>query len=387
MRNIGVALIFIVFIAIFGLLNYYIGLRVWQTTFSKVAFFNGKLYWILFWLIAFSYILARGADRFLPGPVSDYLNLIGGYWMAAMLYFLLILPVADIIKLIYKKFGFVPRAISGNVFMKTYAGALIVLLVIGILIYGTFNARYLKVVSYDINVDKRLEGMDKLNIVMISDAHLGATVDNSRLTKIIDKINSLEPDLVLMAGDIVDERVELFDKQKMGENFKRLKAKYGVYAVTGNHEYYGGQVKEIIQRLEEANVKVLNDDYVKIADSFYVVGREDIASESMNKKKRKSLEAILEGADKNLPIILMDHNPRDLKEPQDNGIDLQFSGHTHRGQMFPSQIVTSSIYEIDWGYLKKENFNIIVSSGVGTWGPPVRVGNSGEIVQVNLTAK
>jgi predicted MPP superfamily phosphohydrolase len=387
MRNVGVAMIFIVFLAIFGLLNYYIGLRVWQTAFSKVAFFNGRLYWILFWLIAFSYILARGAERFLPGAVSDYLNLIGGYWMAAMLYFLLILPAADIIKLIYKKFGFIPRDIPGNSFIKTYAGALIVLIVIGILIYGTFNARYLKVANYDININKKLGNVDKLNIVMISDAHLGTIVDNSRLTKIIDKINSLNPDLVLMGGDIVDERVELFDKQNMGENFKRLKSKYGVYAVTGNHEYYGGEVKEIVQRLEASNVKVLNDDYVKVADSFYVVGREDIASESMNKEKRKSLEAILTGADKNLPVILMDHNPRDLKEPQESGIDLQFSGHTHRGQMFPSQIVTSSIYEIDWGYLKKDNFNIIVSSGVGTWGPPVRVGNSAEIVQVNLAAE
>lgn len=385
MKNFGIALIFIVFIAIFGLTNYYIGVRVWQGVGSKITFLNNKVYWVVFWAVAFSYVLARGGEKFLPASIGNYLNIIGGYWMAAMLYFLLTLPIVDIIRLTDKRFAFMPRGISGNTLIKAYAGTMIVLVVIGILIYGTLNAQNLKVVNYDIKVNKNAGNVDKLNIVMISDIHLGSIVDNSRLTKIVDKINSLNPDLVLLAGDIVDEKVGIFIKQDMGQNFKRLKSKYGVYAVTGNHEYYGGEAPEIIKELEKSNVKVLMDEYVNIADSFYVAGREDIATESYYKKKRKTLEEILTGSDKNLPIILMDHNPMNLKEPQESGIDLQLSGHTHKGQMFPSRIVTRNMYEVDWGYLKKDNFNIVVSSGVGTWGPPVRIGNSAEIVQINLT--
>lgn len=384
MKSIGTVVMVIIFTAIFGFANYYIGLRVWQGTLSKIPFFNNKIYWLLFWLLAFSYIIARAAEKYLPNTVADYLNIIGGYWMAAMLYFLLLLPLADLIKIAQKKIGFIPRGISENILIKTYAGTLIVLIVIGILIYGTLNARNLKVANYDIKIDKKFEKVNNLNIVMVSDIHLGGIVDNSRLTKIVDKINSLNPDLVLLAGDIVDEKVTAFVSQNMGENFKRLQSKYGVYAVTGNHEYYGGQVDEIINELQKSNVKVLKDECIKIEDSFYLAGRLDSASEGIYKIKRKALEDILKGADKGLPIILMDHNPKDLKEPQNNGVDLQLSGHTHRGQMFPSQIITRRMYEIDWGYLKKDNFNIVVSSGVGTWGPPIRIGNSAEIVQINL---
>jgi predicted MPP superfamily phosphohydrolase len=384
MKTVGYAAIFILFIAIFGGLNYYIGLRVWQAVGSRVTFINSRVYWVLFWVIALSYVLAKTGERFLPSGLEDYLNIIGGYWMAAMLYFLLVLPVLDILRIAHKKFAFMPRSISENNFLKTYAGALIVLLVIGILIYGTFNARYIKVATYDIDISKDAGSLKQLKVVMISDSHLGNVVNNSRLTKIVDKINELKPDIVLMAGDIVDEKVGPFINQKMGENFKRLNASYGVYASTGNHEFYGGEAEDIVRELEKSKVVVLRDDYVKVADSFYIVGREDTAGERFSKEKRKKLSQILEGVDKNLPILLMDHNPQDIIEPQENMVDLQVSGHTHRGQMFPSQFITSSIYELDWGYLKKDKFNLIVSSGVGTWGPPIRVGNSSEIVQINI---
>jgi predicted MPP superfamily phosphohydrolase len=200
----------------------------------------------------------------------------------------------------------------------------------------------------------------------------------------VDRINELNPDIVFMAGDIVDEKLAPFLKQNMGEIFKKLKTKHGVYAVTGNHEFYGGEVDDIVKNLEMSGIKVLRDDNVKVADSFYVTGREDISIESYYKKKRKSVSEILANADKELPVILLDHNPRDLEEPKESGVDLQLSGHTHRGQMFPNEYFTKRLYELDWGYLKKDNFNIIVSSGIGTWGPPIRIGNSAEIVDVTI---
>jgi uncharacterized protein len=387
MRTFGFAVMLVVFILIFGLANFYIGLRGWQGVGSRIPFLNNKVYWILFWIIALSFILARFVERFVPATVGDFLNLIGGYWMAAMLYALIILPVVDLIRLARRKAAFIPRGITESEIIKTYSGILVFLLLIGILVYGTWNARNIKVSQYNIEVDKKAGSLKQIKIAMMSDFHLGAVVDNSRLSKIVDKVNELQPDIVLIAGDIIDDNIKPFMKQNMSETFKGLKAKYGVYAVTGNHDYYGGDSQELINVLETSGVKVLTDEYVKIEDSFYVSGREDLAVESYYKRSRKPINQILDGVDKSLPVILMDHNPKDLNAPMENGVDLQVSGHTHRGQMFPSRYITQSLYELDWGYLKKDNLNVVVSSGIGTWGPPIRIGNSSELVEINLKFK
>jgi uncharacterized protein len=384
MRTVGFAIMIIISILIFGGVNYYIGLRGWQGVGSLIPFLNNKVYWIMFWVIALSFILARLSGRFLPTSVGYYLDLIGGYWMAAMLYLLIILPIVDIIKLIKRRVNFIPRGISESAIIKTYLGVLILLLLLGILIYGTWNAANIKVAHYNIDIPKKAGDLKELKIAMVSDLHLGTIVDNSRLSKMVQKINELQPDIILMAGDIIDDKVAPFVKQNMGEILKELKAKNGVYAATGNHDYYGGDSEELIKNLEASGVKVLTDKYMKINDSFYVVGREDIAVESYYKRNRKPLKELLSDVDKLLPVILIDHTPKNLQEPMENGVDLQVSGHTHRGQLFPSQYITQSLFELDWGYLKKDNLNVVVSSGIGTWGPPIRIGNSSELVEIIL---
>jgi predicted MPP superfamily phosphohydrolase len=387
MKTVGYVLIFIVFISLFGGLNYYIGLRGWQRLGSLLPFMSVKLYWIIFWAIALSYVAARLGEKFLPGNIGYYLDIIGGYWMAAMLYFLIVIPIADIIRFAGRRVSFIPQGIKENTIISTYSGILGFALVLGILIYGTLNARNVKVTEYSIDMPKKAGNLSELKIALISDLHLGGIVDNARLLKMVDKINELKPDIVLIAGDIIDDKIDQFNKQNMAETLKKINSKYGVYAATGNHDYYGGDVEELIKKLEASGIKVLNDEYAKVVDSFYVAGRQDIAVESYYKRKRKPVEGILEGADKNLPIILIDHNPKDLNEPQKAGVDLQVSGHTHRGQMYPSQFITSKIYELDFGYLKKENLNVVVSSGIGTWGPPIRVGNSSELVSIVINFK
>lgn len=384
MRNVGFAIMFVIFILIFGGVNYYIGLRGWQGVGSHIPFLNNKIYWIIFWFIAFSFVIARLLEKKLPSSIRQYLDLVGGYWMAAMLYSIIILPLVDLIRFARNKARFIPRGISESDIIKTYSGILVLLLLIGILVYGTWNARNIKISNYNIEIPKKAGNLKQLKIAMLSDLHLGTIVDNSRLFKMIDKVNELEPDMVLIAGDIIDDKIEAFKKQNMSENFKRLKTKYGVYAVTGNHDYYGGDSEELIKTLETAGVKVLNDEYIKVGNNFYVAGREDIAVESYYKRSRKPLDKILDGIDKTLPIILMDHNPKDLNAAMINGVDLQVSGHTHRGQMYPNGYIIKRIYELDWGYLKKSNLNVVVSSGIGTWGPPIRIGNGSELVEINL---
>ena len=132
---------------------------------------------------------------------------------------------------------------------------------------------------------------------------------------------------------------------------------------------------------------MLRDNSVLIDNSFYVIGREDSSLERAAKIKRKDLSSLVEDLDKSKPFLLMDHQPGNLSEPEKQGIDLQLSGHTHRGRIFPANIITNGIFEIDYGYLKKNNSQFIVSSGYGTWGPPIRIGSRCEIVEINLKFK
>jgi predicted MPP superfamily phosphohydrolase len=223
---------------------------------------------------------------------------------------------------------------------------------------------------------------------MLSDLHLGDIVDKQRLSKIVIEINKLKPDLVILAGDIIDDYIQPFIDQDMGKELKKIQSKYGVYAAFGNHEYYGGSIDEIVYEYENsAGFNILRDKTVKIDNSFYLVGREDISFERYAKTKRKSLEELLKDTDKHLPIIVIDHQPTNLSQGEKAGVDLQFSGHTHKGQLLPANIITKKMYENDFGLLTKGSYNVVVSSGVGTWGPPIRIGSSSEIVQVELEFK
>ena len=139
-----------------------------------------------------------------------------------------------------------------------------------------------------------------------------------------------------------------------------------------------------ITYLEQGNVHVLRDNGLLIADSFYLVGRDDVSKERYTGMSRQDLATFMTGIDRNLPIILLDHQPHNLQDGVTQGADLQLSGHTHLGQLFPNNLLMKYLYELDWGYLRKENLQIIVSCGIGTWGPPIRIGNHPEIVNITI---
>jgi len=142
------------------------------------------------------------------------------------------------------------------------------------------------------------------------------------------------------------------------------------------------QSGDIFALLQGAGVTVLRDSYVRVDDNFTIVGRDDRAATHFTDQPRQALSAIMEDVDKSLPIILMDHQPYSLGEGQANEVDLQVSRHTHQSQVFPLNFVTKRIFEIDWGHLQKGETNIIVSTGFGTWGPPIRIGNTPEVVDI-----
>jgi predicted MPP superfamily phosphohydrolase len=378
-------LVGIVVFLIYGGLNYYIGLRGWQALFSFIPILSSKVYWPVFWLISLSFLLSRFGHKFLPTVISEAMTLVGAYWLAFMWYFLLVITALDFLRLLDRFLRLVPMEIKQS--LNPALGLTVFILVVGIISYGAWNARHPRVNHYDLTIAKQAGSLKQLHVVMVSDIHLGTIVHNDHLTKMVNTVNQLKPDLVLFAGDVFDETIESSDKQKIADTFSKLSAPYGVFAVLGNHEYISGNAVEEIKYLGEAGVKVLRDSYQEIAGSFYLIGRDDLSSERVNRVKRQSLKTLLQGVDRSLPLLLMDHQPSHLEEPVEQGVDLQLSGHTHAGQLFPIRYITSRIFEDDWGLLRKGNFQIIVSSGYGTWGPPIRLGNTPEVVDIMIKFK
>ncbi len=365
---------------IFGGLNFYIGLRGWQALFSFVPFLSSKVYWPLFLLLSFSFIVSRFSQKFLPTALFEGLTIIGAYWLAFMWYFLLVITALDILRLLDRWLRLVPAEVKKNI--NPALGLAVALLVLGIVSYGAWNARHPQVKHYDLTISKQAGPLKQLHVVMVSDIHLGTIVHNGNLTKMVKMVNDLKPDLILFAGDVFDENIESSNKQQVSDTFGTLRAPYGVFAVLGNHEYFGGNAVEAIKYLGEAGVKVLRDSSLTIAGGINLIGRDDRSGARYNGGPRQDLKTLMQGLDRSLPIIVMDHQPSQLSEPVEQGVDLQLSGHTHAGQMFPVHYITSRIFEDDWGLLRKGNFQLIVSSGYGTWGPPIRLGNTPEVVDI-----
>jgi hypothetical protein len=316
--------------------------------------------------------------------VSDALTWIGSFWLGAMVYFLMVIILFDILRLINIFIPILPFTVSGDYMNLKLAALLFTTLIISLVVsLGFNNAKNPVIKKLELSVDKKAGNIKELNIVMASDIHLGTIIGKDRFNIIVEKINSLNPDIVLLAGDIVDEDIQPVIRHNLGETLKNIKSKYGVYGITGNHEYIGG-VENACKYLTEHGVKMLRDTTVIIDNSFYVVGREDRDIKRFAGKERKPLGELVKDINKNLPVIVMNHQPFELSEAVERRVDLHISGHTHHGQQWPFNYITEKVYEISRGYEKRENTHLFVSNGVGTWGPPIRIGNRPEIVNIIL---
>jgi uncharacterized protein len=383
MKTINFVIFFSIFFALYGLLNYYIFIRGWQSipTGSSLRFF----YTLIFIIIVLSFIIGRVLENYLASSLTEILIWIGSFWLGAMLYFILTIAALDILRLLNHWFAFFPTFITSNyekskqiTVLALVAGVMITLFV------GYINASTPKIKTLKFSVARKKSEVRFMNIVIASDIHLGTIVGKKRFDRMITSINDLNPDLVLFPGDIVDEDIAPVIRENIGESLMTIKSKYGVYGITGNHEYIGG-VEKACQYLSAHNVTMLRDSSVKINNCLNLVGREDRSINQFRGKKRKLLSELIEQVDRNYPIILMDHQPFKLEEAQQCGVDIQLSGHTHHGQLWPLNLITENVYELSWGLTKKGDTQYYVSCGLGTWGPPIRVGNRPEIVNIKLT--
>jgi len=377
MRNVLFITAAIAIFLVYGLINYYIYSRGLQA-FRPAGIFH-TIYSVAFAFLAVSFIASVFLERADVVSVGRPLNWIGSFWLAAFVYLLLVSVAVDVFRLANHFVPFFPQFISSNPGRAArVAGVCTVSVTLLVVLFGFINAHYIRVRTLDIRVLKGAGERKTLNLVMASDIHLSSIIGRSRIEGIVEKINSLSPDLVLLPGDIVDGDLNPVIDQNLGESLRKIKAPLGVYAVTGNHEYYGG-LERACQYITEHGIRILRDSAVFIDHSFYIVGRDD-----RELRNRKALAALMEKVDKKFPVILMDHQPFHLEDAEENGIDLQLSGHTHHGQMWPFNYITDMVYELAYGYLVKGATHIYVSSGVGTWGPPVRIAADPEIVNVRL---
>lgn len=247
-------------------------------------------------------------------------------------------------------------------------------LVIAILVVGTFFKRSTVIREYEIS-GKNYNLSAPLNIVLVSDIHFGYINGNSEGEKLVEKINFFNPDLVLIPGDLVDMHLKPVSEKNMLNSLTQIKSKYGVFFALGNHDIYDNKSNSLTKILREKGINVLRDEKYLVNNEFYISGRDNFS--------KKPLSEIL-GQTEGKPVFLMQHTPDTIPEAVENKVFLQVSGHTHKGQMFPGNLFTKRIFLLDYGYKKFDETNVIVSSGYGTWGPPIRIGSRSEICLIKV---
>jgi hypothetical protein len=323
-------------------------------------------------------------ERVWISPVSNFFTFVGSFWLAVMVYLLMTVLVIDVIRLILYFLPKIALLTDNYDQVKKVLFFSITGLVGLVVLIGHINALYPRVKRLDIHIDKKAGQLKTLHIAAASDIHMGTLVGPFRTAKLVRMLNECNADVILLAGDIVDEDLAPVIHNDLGRSLVKLKAPMGVFGITGNHEYIGG-ADSAVKYLKDHGIQMLRDTAIKIENSFYLAGRNDRDSKRFSSKERKSLDKVLESVDFSLPVIMMDHQPFNLQQVVDAGVDFQLSGHTHHGQLWPFNYITDAIYEVSWGYKQKGNSHFYVSSGYGGWGPPVRTGNRPEILDIYIT--
>ncbi|AGK53438.1 metallophosphoesterase [Bacillus sp. 1NLA3E] len=359
---------FLIFLLIYTAITFYIGWNGWIWLHSAFGLQDKWIYGVLFVVVSYSYLIDRYTKKW------HFFKIIGSYWIAVIQYSIILFPLADVSFWILSTYGLPETAII------VWIGAFILVAFFVLFGYGTFNAYNPVVRNYSIVIPKQANGRSGLRIAMASDMHFGNLSGLSHLRRLVKEVKDLNSDIILLPGDIIEDELGPFMRKKMGDVMGELSAPLGVYGVLGNHEYYGGAIPEFLKEMERIGVTILLDESVKVDDSFYLVGRKDKTDSN-----RFSMEELLGKIDLSSPIIVMDHQPGEIKHAKMHGADLILSGHTHRGQMAPNHLITRKMFELDWGYMKKNQLHTIVSSGYGFWGPPLRIGSRSEIVQIDIS--
>lgn len=373
------------FITIHFLVNFYIYRRGVAALHSRAML--RRWFRVVMLILFMAYPLGRWLDSVYYSSLSVVLHWLGSFWFAAMLYFVLALLIIDVVRLFNLAFRFLPPKNSSQYNLLKQRLLLVVSLgVVLIVVMGHINAWYPVVNRQTVEIDKSAGRYSQLNVVAISDIHLGTIIGPRKTRKLVERVNALDADIILLVGDVIDEDLKPVIDQDLGKSLAQLSAPLGVWAVPGNHEYIGG-VDAAIAYLSEHGIHILRDSVAFVDSAFYLVGRDDRDGRRFAGVERKEMGDLLQDVDSAFPVIALNHQPYEFDQARDAGVDLHLSGHTHYGQLWPLGYLTDRIFELSRGYLKKGNTHFFVSTGFGTWGPPVRTGSRPEILEIKLLFK
>ncbi|WP_373230927.1 metallophosphoesterase [Cohnella sp.] len=377
--NPRIVMLIILLLTVFSSINLYIG---WHITswFDAVGIkYEPMLFWVIFGIIVYGYIGGRIPFPKIFKPIGRFLKVLGSYYV-------FVFEIGFFLFLLVDIAGLFVFWIEGNMELYLiYAGSAVLAIIAFMLSLGSWNAWSPVIRKYEVEVNKSIAGVDKKWVIAVaSDFHLGNVVGNKHLKRLVTRVNAMKPDLILLPGDVIDDSIEPFLRNNMSKALGELQSKHGIYAVLGNHEYYGGHAEQYIEEMNKVGIQVLLDETVEIAGGLYVAGRKDKTAESPDSTGRLEVKELIGSLDATKPIILMDHQPTKFDKAAEAGADVLLCGHTHRGQFIPNHLFTKRLFELDWGYLRKEAMHVIVSSGFGTWGPAIRIGSRSEIIRLEI---
>lgn len=338
-----------------------------------------------------------------PKSLHRMLKITGNYFLGIFLYTLVIILLADFGRILLKYVFHASWIHSRTAF--TVAGAICALLILLLSACGIFHAKYIKTTSYDVIINKTIPERTSMKVVLLADTHFGYNAGVLHARELVRKINKQKPDLVCIAGDIFDNEYDAVrNPEKLEKTLRGIKSTYGVYACWGNHDlneeilagftfkHKDGDLSDIKDPrmkkfLKDSNIHILEDESVLINDQFYVIGRKDASLTEKIHETRKAPAQLTEKLDRDKPIIMIDHQPKELQELADAGVDLDLCGHTHDGQTFPGNFTIKLMWENPCGLLSKDNMTNITTSGAGVWGPAMRIGTDSEICSINIQLK
>ena len=355
--------LFMILPIVYLLGNAYVFCRLWSLM-SCLPLWGKVCCSILFWLMSLLFIaVIMMRNVAMPQWLAKVMYIGGSSWLVVVLYMVLAFVITDVLRL------FVPMASHG------YLWALCATLIL--LSYGYYNYRCPKVEQIEISLNKPLK-VDSLKVVAVSDIHLGLGTGKMTLKRYVELINKQNPDVVLIAGDLIDNSIKPVVENHMEEELNAINAPMGVYLVPGNHEYISG-IEVCEDFLAKTNIKLLKDSIVELPCGVQIAGRDDKFN-----RRRMSLVHIVEKIDATKPIIMIDHQPYEVAKKDSLGVDIQISGHTYHGQVWPLNLLVDRMYEQSHGYKKWSNSHVYVSSGLSLWGPPFRIGTRSDMAVITI---
>ena len=387
---------------LYGLVCIYIVSRIFRFLSAvPIKIFSGKPFRIIFSVVFGLVALLPLWSYLLPlnTAIKHTAQLLSNYWIGIFEYLFLTVTLTDLVVQITGLIKKDRKNFVQKTSVRLTAGTLALIIVSGVSVYGMVHAQDVRLNEYSLKIDKKVNGLDKMKVVLIADLHMGYSIGTNQIEKMVKLVNAQNPDLIVIAGDIFDNDYDALDNpEKLCSLLGSMKSTYGTYACWGNHDisetlFVGFTVdtdkelhrdKRMTDFLKKANINLLCDENVLIDNRFYVSGRNDSEKIISKTGTRLNAEELLKDVDKRYPVFVIYHEPDEFEELEKAGCDLLLCGHTHNGQTFPGTLFIKLRWENPFGYLKVGKMHQITTSGIGVWGPYMRTGTDSEVVSIDV---